>query len=120
MQDKKRIVIRFNSARDYLSTQDAIKEFNKFKKFKNKNDVYLNLIKLGLESKSTNTKVEETKVEDNNLNDLMKLLQITEAQLRVLFWVMMGKEKPSIKELEKLDVAKLPLLESIKSIINDK
>lgn len=121
MQDKKRIVIRFNSIREYVAVQEAISEFKKNKKFKNKNEVYLKLIKNGLGGYKVNHEEHKSQETPNiDLEDMKKILILSEAQLRLLFWVMMAKNKPTMEDLQKMDISKLPPLDSLKKLIDGK
>lgn len=113
MKDKKRIVIRFETDREYFAMQESIELFKKQKRIRNKNEAYLKLLKLGLDFKVDS--VNET--EQITLDELRKLLTLTEAQIRLLFWVIISNTKPTLEEIKKLDITSLPLLESLKRLI---
>ncbi len=107
----KEIRIKNLSKTESAEIEHIVEEFKAKNNIRFNKQAYLQLIKLGAQSKQTDEELRQALT----LQEINNRLKVIEPELRLLFFGIFGKKPETLKELNKMDISKIPLLESIKN-----
>lgn len=113
--DAKQIKIRFTSKKEAEEFQMMAQNFQEQHKLRYKNEAYKLMLKKGyLSLKQKN--LDQQEAWQQLLSQQLKLI---EGELRLFFYTSLSSKKLTLKEVEQLDLTKLPLPKPLKRYLFD-